>query len=72
LVLGDFSCRDVAGDLGGPDHLASATLDGRNRKRHIESAAIFREPHRLVVLDVLACSDPSEDLILFFLQISRN
>ena len=72
LLLGELSCGDVAGDLRGPNHFACAILDRRNRKRHVESAAILRKPHGLVVLDVIACPYSSEDLVLFVLQISRD
>ncbi len=64
--------RDIPGDLGCADDRAGVVAYRRDGQRDVDAPAILGDPHRLEVLDPLALSQPSQDLVFLGLPFRRN
>ena len=63
---------DVARDLGGADDLARCRLDRRHAERHVDAAAVARDPCGLEMLDRLAAGEPGEDVVQLGAPVVRH
>src|SRR5690348_16150024 len=67
-----IALADVPRDLGCADDTPRAVAHGRDGERYADLLAAARDARRLIVLDALATSEPSDDLGLLAVQLARN
>src|SRR5215467_15885998 len=70
--LGPLAVGDVAADLRCADHLSRSVAQRRHCQRYVNAAAIPRDAHGLVMIDVFAALQPREDLPLLAMQFGQN
>jgi hypothetical protein len=61
LQLGRVALRNVAADLGGPDHSSFIVMQRRNGQRHRDQPAILSSAVRFEMLDPLSPPDSLEN-----------
>jgi len=57
LRLRLLALRNVAGNLGGTDHLSLVAADWRYGQRNVDMASVFAAPYGFIMLDPLAPTD---------------
>src|SRR5712691_11882934 len=70
--LGLLACRNVAGNLRGPDDPARTVLDGRDGKGDIQSGAILVQPLGFVMVDALPTLQAFKKMGKVIGQVGRN
>src|SRR5499426_3612301 len=67
-----LACRNVTGNLRGPDDQASTIPDGRDSEGDIESGAILVQPLGLVMVDALPTLQAFEQMGKIIGQVGRH
>ncbi len=67
-----FALRDVARDLRGADDRPRGVPNRRDRQGNIDEPAIFRDPHRLEVVDMLTAAQAFQEAALLGVPLRWN